>query len=121
MRISDWSSDVCSSDLLRDRPVTIETLSAVSLDKLPAAEAATWLDRELVTASPTPLRDAGFGREVSAAQAVRRQWLVAEQLAEDQGGREIGSASCRGRVCQDVSSKEVAVTLAKKKQTIQKK
>src|SRR3546814_12278417 len=87
MRISDWSSDVCSSDLLRDRPVTIETLSAVSLDKLPAAEAATWLDRELVTDSPTPLRDAGFGREVSAAQAVRRQWLVAEQLAEEQGGR----------------------------------
>src|SRR3546814_1145323 len=73
MRISDWSSDVCSSDLLRDRPVTIETLSAVSLDKLPAAEAATWLDRELVTDSPTPLRDAGFGREVSATQAVRRQ------------------------------------------------
>src|SRR3546814_20748275 len=108
MRISDWSSDVCSSDLLRDRPVTIETVSAVSLDKLPAAEAATWLDRELVTDSPTPLRDAGFGREVSAAQAVRRQWLVAEQLAEEQGGRvvyrpgQIGRASCRERVCQHV-------------------
>src|SRR3546814_7678836 len=76
MRISDWSSDVCSSDLrleamrkigrgverepdgnwiitpdhldkvekfearrLRDRPVTVETLSAVPLDKLPAVEA----------------------------------------------------------------------------------
>src|SRR3546814_18261252 len=46
-----------------------------------------WLDRELVTDSPTPLRDGGFGREVSAAQAVRRQWLVAGQLAEEQGGR----------------------------------
>src|SRR3546814_6647607 len=76
---------------LRDRPVTIETLSAVSLDKLPAAEAATWLDRELVTDSPTPLRDAGFGREVSAAQAVRRQWLVAEQLRSEEHTSELQS------------------------------
>src|SRR3546814_6626790 len=65
-----------------------------------AAEAATWLDRELVTDSPTPLRDAGFGREVSAAQAVRRQWLVAEQLAEEQGGRVVRSAERRvGKEC----------------------
>ncbi|MBB5708578.1 relaxase/mobilization nuclease RlxS [Sphingopyxis panaciterrulae] len=72
---------------LRDRPVTVETLSALPLDKLPGAEAATWLDRELVADAPAPLRDAGFGREVRAAQAVRRQWLVAEQLAEEQDGR----------------------------------
>ncbi|QDC37224.1 relaxase/mobilization nuclease RlxS [Sphingobium fuliginis] len=71
---------------LRDRPVTIETLSAVPLDRLPNAEAATWLDRELVTDSPIPVRDAGFGHEVRAAQAMRRQWLVAEQLAEEQNG-----------------------------------
>src|SRR3546814_534094 len=126
MRISDWSSDVCSSDLrleamrkigrgferepdgnwiitpdhldkvekfaarqLRDRPVTVETLSAVPLDKLPAVEAATWLDRELVADAPMPVRDAGFGREVRTAQAARRQWLVAEQLAEDQDGRTV--------------------------------
>src|SRR3546814_8669755 len=37
---------------LRDRPVTVETLSAVPLDKLPGAEAATWLDRELVADNP---------------------------------------------------------------------
>lgn len=72
---------------LRDRPVTVETLSALPLDKLPGAEAATWLDRELVADSPAPLRDAGFGREVRAAQAMRRQWLVAERLAEEQDGR----------------------------------
>lgn len=70
---------------LRDRPVVIETLSAVPIDKLPTVDAATWLDRELVADAPTPMRDAGFGREVRAAQAQRRQWLVAEQLAEEQG------------------------------------
>ena len=74
---------------LRDRPVTVETLSAVPLDKLPGAEAATWLDRELVADDPTPLRDAGFGAEVRAAQTLRRQWLIAEQLAEERGGRTV--------------------------------
>lgn len=72
---------------LRDRPVIVETLSAVSLDQLPAADAATWLDREFIADSPLPLRDAGFGSEVHAAQTARRQWLVAEGLAEERDGR----------------------------------
>lgn len=72
---------------LRDRPVNIETLSAVPLDKLPGAEAATWLDRELVAEAPTLMRDAGFGHEVRAALARRRQWLVDEQLAEQHEGQ----------------------------------
>lgn len=72
---------------LRDRPVSIEVLSAVPLERLPQAEAATWLDRELVSATPTPARDAGFGHEVRAAQAVRRQWLIAEGFAEELDGR----------------------------------
>src|SRR3546814_6941319 len=32
----------------RDRPVTSETLSAVSLDRLPHHDAATWLEQALV-------------------------------------------------------------------------
>ena len=71
---------------LRDRPVTVETLSAVPLNQLTTAEAATWLDRELTAENPTPMRDAGFGREVRAAQAARRQWLIVEQLAEEKDG-----------------------------------
>ncbi|HVI97525.1 MAG TPA: relaxase/mobilization nuclease RlxS [Sphingomonas sp.] len=71
----------------RDRPVTVETLSAVPLDRLPHADAATWLDKELTADAPEPIRDAGFGREVRAAQTLRRQWLIAEQLAEQQDGR----------------------------------
>jgi len=74
---------------LRDRPVTVETLSAVPLDMLPGAEAATWLDRLAVADAPAPVRDAGFGREVRAAQVARRQWLVAEQLAEERDGRTV--------------------------------
>lgn len=72
---------------LRDRPVIVQTLSAISLDQLPGADAATWLDRELVAEAPLPLRDAGFGSEVRAAQTARRQWLVAEGLADERDGR----------------------------------
>ena len=72
---------------LRSRPVDVEILSAAPIEKLPAIDAATWIDRELVSDAPTPLRDAGFGREVKAAQALRRQWLIAQELADEQGGQ----------------------------------
>ena len=72
---------------LRDRPVTVETLSAIPVGRLSGMEAATWLDRELVADMPLPVRDAGFGQEVRTAQGARRQWLIAEGLAEEQGGR----------------------------------
>ncbi|MCX8478008.1 MAG: relaxase/mobilization nuclease RlxS [Sphingomonas sp.] len=74
---------------LRDRPVSVEILSAVPLERLPDTEAATWLDRELTADAPAPVRDAGFGREVRAAQALRRQWLIDEQLAETRGAQTV--------------------------------
>jgi type IV secretory pathway VirD2 relaxase len=71
---------------LRDRPVAITMLSAQPLDRLVEAEAATWIDRELVSGAPEPLRDAGFGHDLREAQARRRQWLVAQGFAEEAGG-----------------------------------
>lgn len=70
----------------RDRPVTIETLSNVPLERLATADAATWIDRTLTSGDGVPVRDAGFGREVREAQASRRQWLVEQGLAEEQEG-----------------------------------
>lgn len=67
----------------RRRPVRVELISPVPLDQLLAGERATWLDRELVSTEPESVRDAGFGREVRAALAVRRQWLIDEQLARE--------------------------------------
>ncbi len=72
---------------LRDRPVTVETLSSLPLAKLIDADAATWLDHELEASAPQPLRDAGFGHEVQDAQARRRQWLIAQGFAEEVEGR----------------------------------
>jgi len=71
----------------KDRPVTVETLSPLPLEKLVDADAATWLDRQLVAATPEPLREAGFGHDVRDAQARRRQWLVNEGLAEEMAGK----------------------------------
>jgi len=71
----------------RDQPVEVETLSARPLEQLREADAATWVDRELASQSPLPIRDAGFGRDVRAAMAGRRQWLVEQQLADVDGDR----------------------------------
>lgn len=67
----------------RRRPVRVELLSPVPLERLAAADGATWLDKELLAADPEMLRDAGFGRDVRAALAVRRQWLIDGQFARD--------------------------------------
>jgi len=72
---------------VRDQPVTVEPLSIQPLHRLEKADAATWLDRELCADGPLPIREAGFGREVRAALAVRRQWLVEQQLADGEGDR----------------------------------
>lgn len=68
------------------RPVVVETLSMQPVDCLVDIDAATWLDHEIVAANPVPLRDAGFGREVGNAQARRRQWLLAQQFAQELDG-----------------------------------
>ncbi|MBV9510551.1 MAG: relaxase/mobilization nuclease and DUF3363 domain-containing protein [Caulobacteraceae bacterium] len=74
-------------------PVVVRTLSVLPLDRQVGADGATWLDRELVADHPEPLRDAGFGREVRAAQALRRQWLIAEGLAREEQDRVVYRAN----------------------------
>lgn len=66
----------------KERPVTVSTLSPQPLEKLVGVEAATWLDRELVTDDPAPLRDAGFGHDAREAQARRRDQLEFRARAE---------------------------------------
>src|SRR3546814_16636693 len=83
MRISDWSSDVCSSDLERTqvllhRPDRVHPV----------------VDKKHLTAAFDLAQD----RLADQARAV---------------GTEIGRASCRDRVCQYVSLSVVAVSLKK--------
>ena len=72
---------------VRDRPVKVETLSTMPLERLGRFDGATWLDRELSSVQPVLLRDSGFGREVRDALGVRRQWLVEQDLADGTGDR----------------------------------
>lgn len=77
---------VYEAERAKDRPVSVAMLSPQPLEKMVGAEAATWLDRELVAGRPEPLRDAGFGHDARAAQAQRRQWLLVQGFAEDVNG-----------------------------------
>src|SRR3546814_10066597 len=82
MRISDWSSDVCSSDLFADRGAVAELG-----DRLAAVfEAEAFGDARADLALFPQLEQP---RDIGA---------VAHRLARD----EIGRASCRERVCQYV-------------------
>src|SRR3546814_9383931 len=75
MRISDWSSDVCSSDLLRRRRLLPE--GAV-------------------------LRRPGLRAEVPPGGRRGRGGNAGGPHLRRPGGRQIGRASCRERVCQYV-------------------
>jgi type IV secretory pathway VirD2 relaxase len=65
------------SDKQRTR---LRILSYLNLEKLVDAEGATWFDRELHGKSQEKLAQQGFGSEVVAAVARRRQWLVTQGL-----------------------------------------
>src|SRR3546814_11868796 len=93
MRISDWSSDVCSSDLVR---------AGVT----PPAHAPLLLQRRFVlrptaprAGSPAARRTARAG---SAAASRPPASSPAAAPARRQPGPEIGRAACRERVCQCV-------------------
>src|SRR3546814_4332751 len=79
MRISDWSSDVCSSDLSVRQKIPWKTM--MDPEKLAHWQAA----------------DDAFDQWLDLPDSEREAWLAAQPLPE-QNGR----ASCRERVCQYV-------------------
>src|SRR3546814_10838609 len=95
MRISDWSSDVCSSDLLEEIRPLGQLQGQHVLHRVREADLrgeAHELPRPRPGVQPGP------------AQLPRRPIRTASP-----GRSEIGRASCRERVCQYVSISEVAV------------
>jgi Protein of unknown function (DUF3363) len=59
--------------------------SYLSFEKLAEAEGVTWLDKELLANTPTPMADQGFGAEIKAAFNRRRQWLISNGLGQLDG------------------------------------
>src|SRR3546814_12740085 len=107
MRISDWSSDVCSSDLAFD--LALAEAVAVLRDALGHAVAHERGRRGAAGGDAHPAADHG---------AAQRGY---PELRKDRPGLqhhlriEIGRASCRERVCQDVVIPVVAVSYKKQK------
>src|SRR3546814_12347360 len=110
MRISDWSSDVCSSDLLLRRAFTSSTRSKIGfLISRPATELLRHhLDPNnhngavFLGLNDVVLKSHGSADAKGVANAVH---LCAEQ---------IGRGSCREKVCTYVSISVVAVSFKKK-------
>src|SRR3546814_11996884 len=91
MRISDWSSDVCSSDLLA---VCCKSASACCSNS-----SSSWTIAESKLST----------RCISTSQMISN---LSRSLLRRR--RKLGRASCRGRVCQYVSLSVVAVAFKKK-------
>src|SRR3546814_3198844 len=99
MRISDWSSDVCSSDLAERRARGIAALAKVG----DAADILRLRPGYIDQRADLADRGVGLGGcqcpELRIARIGDRRVILARRQNE---GREIGRASCRERVCQYV-------------------
>src|SRR3546814_15827764 len=107
MRISDWSSDVCSSDLIAPevRPDQF-TLSKVDPDGLSFAELSAAISDLKDAGRPVASLEANLWHKISGPLSAVLMPLLgalaAFGLARSGKLFEIGRASCRERVCQYV-------------------
>src|SRR3546814_16690045 len=108
MRISDWSSDVCSSDL--QFPDGVSKMQCCSIASLLAHAPGETRISDIILAVDEPIRATrctpgqpfGCRRNKSRCQT--------HDLWEELGNQKIGRASCRDRECRYVSFSVVAVT-----------
>jgi type IV secretory pathway VirD2 relaxase len=56
--------------------------SYLAFEKLAEAEGVTWLDKQILAKTPTPMADQGFGAEVKPVLNRRRQWLISQGLGQ---------------------------------------
>src|SRR3546814_14052028 len=107
MRISDWSSNVCSSDLLLQDRVDA---ACKQIQAIPGRDQQAHQRRGLGNA----IRDPEVAAVSRQFQDFRVNLVAGEIRAQRvQGRQEIGSASCRERGCQKVEISLVSVSLNK--------
>src|SRR3546814_12854545 len=114
MRISDWSSDVCSSDL------RIEHLLAQRRSNTRAVVGDVDLDRPVVSGTQGDrhlgaVLDGIIDNVADPARQNTRSAGPCEPPRPLVGDSETGRAACRGRVCQYEEISGVAVIIKKKK------
>src|SRR3546814_14475492 len=109
MRISDWSSDVCSSDLIAARAVGIATRAFEEAIRYSQERQA--FGKPIAQHQAIQLKLAQMATKTEAARLL----MIQAAQAKDRGEREIGRASGRERVWQYVSNAGAAVSFKKKK------
>src|SRR3546814_19328298 len=96
MRISDWSSDVCSSDLIE-----LEILCKLDLQFAKHRPSAPLLPRLLFKGKGRPLNN--HREKIGGVEMlVRRMLIIGYDQEIDRQIEQIGSAARRARVCQCV-------------------
>jgi type IV secretory pathway VirD2 relaxase len=78
----DYLERARAYDEREGRKLVVEVHSAVPLDRQITAEAATWLDRQLVSRHRIETAPMGFGHKVELALEQRKQQLIANGLAK---------------------------------------
>lgn len=68
----DFESRVAAYDAGRNKQANIRVLSAARLEQQIGADAATWLDRRLMSAETFDLAPTGFGQQVPDARGTQR-------------------------------------------------
>src|SRR3546814_17579421 len=121
MRISDWSSDVCSSDLSDRQDVAVEGVTGVAgadchRDRLrQGRQGGARQEGERGPVADEGRQHTGAARLWGRDRTGRRLDRADDiGLRLDPAGGELGRASCRGRVSQYVLNSVVAGSLKKK-------
>src|SRR3546814_14332362 len=107
MRISDWSSDVCSSDLVKAAVQgataaglpTVVTLSFDTNGRTMMGVTPAQLAELAHALQPPPL---AFGGNCGTGASELMAAILNLESAKAEGDVQIGRASCRARVCQYV-------------------
>src|SRR3546814_15490711 len=114
MRISDWSSDVCSSDLLCLAQRGRKSLTSPGLKTMTYRQPAEWAQHDWAwigfPSNPAEWPNAFEGARMQAAAFAN----AVHATGQGEEVRQIGRASCRARVCPYVELPGVAVSLKKK-------
>jgi Protein of unknown function (DUF3363) len=77
----DFLEQAAAYDKEHGRKLVVEVHSAVDLDRQVTADAATWLDRQLVGRHRVETAPMGFGHQVEKALERRNETLIARKLA----------------------------------------
>src|SRR3546814_15217389 len=109
MRISDWSADVCSSDLLLSVFLLGEKFEQNEKPIFERCNPGQWGDRSQLTATKKFV-DRDFNEKFAKPlDAVVRHIPLDEHSKLSPIFQKLGRASCRERVCQYVKISGVAV------------